>query len=257
MEVIRHSEEVMGTVVSFDIRPGRCRVPAARRAIRRACARLHRADAVFSIWKMESPLSRLRRGEISVDDGPRELAEVLERCRYAREASGGWFDPWSIPGGVDPTGLVKGWATQKALDDLVRAGIEGAMVSAGTDIAVTGGPEPGRPWRIGIGDPFVRGGTLCVVETSGAVATSGTYERGAHVLDPRTQRAAAGAVSATVVGPDLALADALATGLVAAGESGMESVVLLPGYSAMIVGDDGRRMSTVDFPVADEVLVAV
>jgi thiamine biosynthesis lipoprotein len=257
MEVIRHSEEVMGTVVSFDVRPGRCRGPAARRGIRRACATLHRADAVFSIWKLESPLSRLRRGEISVGDGPRELAEVLGRCGSAREASGGWFDPWSIPGGVDPTGLVKGWAAQKALDDLVEAGIEAAMVNAGGDIAVTGGPEPGRPWRIGIRDPFERGGILCTVETFGAVATSGTYERGAHVLDPRTQRAATGAVSATVVGPDLALADALATGLVAAGEPGMEAVVRLPGYSAMIVGDDGHPVSTDGFPLADDLLVAV
>jgi FAD:protein FMN transferase len=222
-----------------------------------ACARLHRADDVFSIWKMESPLSRLRRGEIGVDDGPGELAEVLELCGSAREASGGWFDPWSIPGGVDPSGLVKGWAAQKALDDLVGAGIEAAMVDAGGDIAVTGGPGPGRAWRIGIRDPFERGGILCVVETSVAVATSGRYESDAHVLDPRTQRAAAGALSATVVGPDLALADALATGLVAAGEPGMEAVVRLPGYSAMIVGDDGRRVSTGGFPVADDVLVAV
>ena len=82
------------------------------------------------------------------------------------------------------------------------------------------------------------------------MATSGTYERGAHVLDPHTGRPARGAVAATVAGPDLALADALATGLLAAGATGMTEVVRLPGYSALIIGTDGSPVSSEDFPVA-------
>jgi thiamine biosynthesis lipoprotein len=247
---LRHAEHVMGTVVSFDVRSGPLDELAARRALRRACATLQRADAVFSTWKSDSPLSRLRRGEITTAEGPPEMAEVLERCSYARDVSGGWFDPWAMPGGVDPTGLVKGWAAQKALADLESAGVEAAMVNAGGDVVVSGEPEPGRPWRIGIRHPLDGSRCLCVVTTTGAVATSGTYERGPHVLDPHTRRPAAAAISATVVGSDLALADALATGLLAAGDAGLAHVARLPGYSAMVVASDGHPVHTDEFPLA-------
>jgi thiamine biosynthesis lipoprotein len=248
--IIRHAERVMGTVVSFDLRPGALDETAARRALRRACAALRRADAVFSLWKTQSPLRRLRRGEITVEDAPAEMADVLARCAHARRASGGWFDPWAMPGGVDPTGLVKGWAAQQALGHLRAAGVEAAMVNAGGDIVVCGHPRPDRPWRVGIRDPFDRARCLCTVSTTAAVATSGTYERGAHVLDPRTGRPAVVAVSATVVGPDLALADALATGLLAAGPTGMVELERLPGYGALLVAPDGTCVRTDDFPVA-------
>jgi len=250
MSGFSHTEHVMGTVVSFDVRAGASGDVAARQGLRRACATLHRADAVFSTWKTHSPLSRLRRREITVDEAPAEVAEVLERCASARRASGGWFDPWALSGGVDPTGLVKGWAAQRALADLRQAGVESAMVNAGGDIIVCGRPDPGRPWRVGIRHPDDAGQCLSVITVTAAVATSGTYERGAHVLDPRTRRPATGTVSATVVGPDLALADALATGLVAAGADGLENVAGLSGYSAMIVASDGASLATDGFPAA-------
>jgi thiamine biosynthesis lipoprotein len=247
---IRHTEQVMGTVVSFDIRTTDMNELDARRGLRQACATLHRADDVFSTWKADSPVSRLRRGEIALGDTPAEVTEVLRRCSYARLVSGGGFDPWAMPGGVDPTGLVKGWAAQRALADLRQAGVTAAMVNAGGDVVVCGQPESGRPWRVGIRDPFDGTRCLCVIATVAAVATSGTYERGAHVLDPHTRRPALGAVSATVVGPELALADALATGLLAAGGAGMGAAIREPGYSAMVVDRDGARHASADFPVA-------
>jgi FAD:protein FMN transferase len=256
MGVIRHAERVMGTVVSFDIRPGAVDAAAVGVGLRRACMALHRADAVFSMWKTESPMSRLRRREITVEEAPAEVADVLFRCAYAREASGGWFDPWAMPGGLDPTGLVKGWAAEQALAALIDVGVDAAMVNAGGDVTVFGEPQPGRPWRVGIRHPDDSSRCLCVVTPSAAVATSGTYERGAHVYDPHTRRPAAGCVSATVVGADLALADALATGLLAAGGEALSDVAWLPGYSAMIVGGDGSRVTTDGFPVAEWLVAA-
>jgi thiamine biosynthesis lipoprotein len=245
---IRRAEPVMGTVVSFDVRPG----PARRREVFLALAEakrvLHRVDAVFSTWKKESPVSRLRRGEITIGDAPAEVAEVLERCNEARRLSDGWFDPWAMPGGVDPTGLVKGWAAERALDALAAAGVEGAMVSAGGDVAFRGWPEPGRRWRIGVQSPFDRASIVAVVEPPGAAATSGSYERGDHVLDPRTGRPAAAAVSATVTGSELALADALATGLLACGPPGLEWFASLDGFEAMVIDPDGAMSATSGFP---------
>jgi thiamine biosynthesis lipoprotein len=237
----------MGTVVSFDVRPGNASPGDLFLAMAEARRRLHRADAVFSTWKEDSPMSRLRRGEIDIADAPVEMRLVLERCELAKQASGGWFDPWAMPGGVDPTGLVKGWAAMQALDALIEVPVEGAMVSAAGDIAVWGEPEPARFWRIGIQDPWNRLALVGVVEVRGAVATSGTYERGPHVLDPRTGDPAQVAVSATVLGPELDMADALATGLLAGGVAALEDVASLEGYEALVIGPEGSRTATPGF----------
>lgn len=229
----------MGTAVSFELRTADVPEAEARAALVRACAVLHRADAVFSTWQPESPTSRLRRGEITLADCPAEVAEVLERCERARALSGGAFDPWAMPGGVDPTGLVKGWAAQRALGELRWAGLDAAMVNAGGDIATFGRPAPDRAWRVGIRDPRDEHALLCVVAADGAVATTGAYERGDHVLDPLTGLPARGALSATVTGLDLALADALATGLLVDGEAGLTAVAVLDGYGAMVLRPDG------------------
>jgi thiamine biosynthesis lipoprotein len=248
---LRHVHEVMGTVVSFDVRIGEAERKEVLVALARACARLDRADAVFSTWKPNSPMSLLRRQAVSLGEVPAEIAGVLALCSTARDLSGGWFDPWAMPGGVDPTGLVKGWATEQALGELRAAGVRGAMVSAGGDLATFGGPTPGSAWRIGVRDPWAADRIACVLESPGAVATSGCYERGNHVLDPHTGLAAARCVSATVAGPELWLADALATGLLVAGEAGLAHVEAVEGYEGYVISKTGKVAMTGSFPLAD------
>jgi len=91
------------------------------------------------------------------------------------------------------------------------SGFCGAIVNAAGDIASFGGLGPGQPFRIGIADPFSPRRLAEVVYLTGAIATSGTYKRGHHLVDPRTDRPVARAASASVTGPGLGLADALAT----------------------------------------------
>ncbi|HLN05160.1 MAG TPA: FAD:protein FMN transferase [Acidimicrobiales bacterium] len=249
--VIRRVHPVMGTMVSFDVRVSDAERSTALVALARACARLDRADAVFSTWRPNSPMSLLRRNMISLAEAPAVIAVVLELCAVARDLSGGWFDPWAMPGGVDPTGLVKGWAADQALRELRAAGVRAAMVSAGGDLATFGGPEPGLAWRIGVRDPWAIDRIACVVESPGAVATSGCYERGLHVVDPQTGLADARCVSATVVGPELWLADALATGLLVAGEVGLAHIEALEGYEAYVISERGEAATTGSFPVAE------
>lgn len=249
--VLRHDERVMGTVVSFDVRPGELPPSCALLALRRACLVLSRADAVFSLWKSESPMSRLRRGELAIADAPSEMAAVLERCLMARDRSAGWFDPWAMPGGLDPTGLVKGWAARQAIDVLVAAGVAGAMVNAGGDVATAGSPTPGEPWRIGVTDPSDRSQILCVVTSPGAVATSGTYERGAHIIDPFLKLRRSRWRSATVMGPEPDLADAFATGLCAAGAAGGTFVAEATGYSAIVVDELGVTRRIGEAPILE------
>ena len=213
---VRHAEPVMGTVVSFD-------VPVAARhdgSLEDAVKWLHWVDRVFSPYRPDSDVSLLANGEVTVDGCAPEMAEVIEACAFVRELSGGYFtaSPW---GRFDPSGYVKGWAIERAADILAAAGSTSHLVNGGGDVQCAGGrpgaasfresPSP-APWRVGVADPFRRGGLALVVEIAdAAVATSGTAERGAHIVDPRAGRAASGLASLTVIGPSLSLADACAT----------------------------------------------
>jgi FAD:protein FMN transferase len=223
---------------------------AVEEALARAQAKLDWVDDVFSTFKPASPLSRLRRGEIELDEAPREVADVLELCHRARDASDGWFDPWKMPGGVDPTGLVKGWAAEQAMDELRAVGIAGALINAGGDVVAVGRPAPGEPWRIGVRHPLAADQILFALELDGpgAVATSGAYERGEHLLDPRTGAPAHGLLSATVAGLDLTFADALATALYVSGGALLERLGRLAGYHGLAVFADGTVRASRGFP---------
>ena len=181
----------MGTIVTFDLYDDDRASDDLYLFLQEAVAVLHEADDVFSTYKEHSPLSRLRRGEITLEECPREVGEVLELCETARTISDGWFDPWSMPGGVDPTGYVKGWAAQRSLDVLRSSGVSGALINAAGDSTGFGGPRLGAQFRIGIVDPSATQQLACIVQSPGAVATSGTYERGWHLIDPHTGRPSA------------------------------------------------------------------
>ncbi|HEY5394447.1 MAG TPA: FAD:protein FMN transferase [Trebonia sp.] len=264
VHLVHHLEEVMGTIVVIDVYatagPATTDGAAADGAGRAgqeisarladAVAILHRADEIFSTWKPDSPVSRLRRGELSRAQAPAEVAEILDLCAVARDLSGGSFDPWAVPGGFDPSGYVKGWAAQNALAAFRSSSICGVLVNAAGDIASSGGLGNGTPFRIGIADPFAPLRLAEIIELTGAIATSGTYERGAHLIDPRSGRPAARAASASVTGPDLGLADALATALAVAGEQGLALIDGLDGYEALVINPDGSKRRTQRFPVA-------
>jgi FAD:protein FMN transferase len=253
----RHLEEVMGTVVTIDLYTGRNLAAAdaaeVGRQLARASAILQHADEIFSTWQPRSPVSRLRAGAITIAQAPAQVAGVLERCAAARELSRGWFDPWAMPGGVDPTGYVKGWAAQQALAAFTAPCLAGVMVNAAGDIASSGGPALGQPFRVGIADPAAPRRLADIAELTGrtrAIATSGTYERGDHLIDPRSGRPAARVASASVTGPDLGLADALATAVAVAGETGLAFIEPIDGYEALTIGFDGHRRWTQRFPFA-------
>ncbi|MBU6536237.1 FAD:protein FMN transferase, partial [Streptomyces mayonensis] len=209
----------MGTVFSFDARGGE--PGAVRAALDEAVAGLHRADEVFSTYRDGSEISRLARGELTVEACAPEVAEVLELAAEAERVSAGWFST-RYQGRLDPTGIVKGWAVERAARRIAAAGATGVSVNGGGDVQLLGTPGARRPWRVGVSDPLRPGGLAAVVSAAGAdelaVATSGSAERGAHVVDPRTGRSAVtDLLSVTVVAPRLTWADCWATAAFAMG----------------------------------------
>ena len=236
----------MGTVASIAVDPRPGGEEAASAAVAAACRELHRVDERYSTWSADSLLSRFRRGEATPDE---ELAGVLEHCRELRELTGGWFDPWAARGGVDPTGMVKGWAAQRACAILAAADVASGSVNAGGDVATTGAPPDG--WRWGLRHPWRPDALAGVVALppGGAVATSGTYERGQHLWNP-FDGGPARAKSATVCGPSLTVADALATALAVAGAPLLDRIEALDSYEAWVVSPEGDEASTSGFPWA-------
>lgn len=250
-----HVESVMGTTVTLDVRDPQLSRAELARAVLVGVDVLHDADRTFSTFRESSAVSRLRRGSRRPEHLPADVVNVLLRCAAAKERSQGWFDPWAMPGGFDPTGLVKGWAAQRALRRMAHRGVRHALVNAGGDVVVRGHASGGRDrtgWGIGIQDPSSRSGLLTTVRgTDLAVATSGAYERGSLAVDPASGGPVHRLASATVMAADLALADALSTGASAHGPQALGWLSRVPGVQALLVTLDGDLLTTPGWPPRD------
>ena len=221
-------------------------------------------DSAFSTYKENSFVSRLRRGEIEIGQCPSELQEVWDACQNAKYLSDGAFDPWKVKGGFDPSGYVKGWAADRIALMLKHAGCEHIQVNAAGDLALCGGNllESGEiePWKIGVSNPEDTKEVLRIFEIyDGAIATSGHYERGAHITDPFSGLIAIGAKSATVLGPDGGLTDALATALMVTGEDGAKifGQPELAEYSAWCIDRHEGSAWGVGPALADEIAAQI
>lgn len=247
-------EQIMGLPVSVHLRG---RSPAALRVERQVAevfAELRQVDAVFSAYRDDSDLSRWERGELALGDADATLPEVIALCDEATERTEGWFDPRGLPDPrtgeprYDPSGLVKGWAVQRAARHLADLDGYGWCLNAGGDVVVHA-PADQPPWRIGIEDPRDPGNILRVVERrTGAVATSGTAHRGAHIVDPHTRQPATAVRSLTVIGEQLLWADVYATAGAARGPRSLDWLDGVDGYEALLVAPSGLVRTTEGWP---------
>ena len=238
---MRHLELVMGVPMSVDVRHDGDDA-LVRDTVRAAFDSMHDADRRFSRFRPGSELSRFDRGESGEPSD--DLREVLAIAARFGAASGGAFSVRRPDGSLDTDGVVKGWAAQRAADTLVAAGLTTFCLNAGGDVVVRGEPEPGRGWHVGVRDPADPQAFLTVLEVrDGAVATSGTYERGEHVWDGRTGVAATGLLAATVVAADLTTADVLATCVLALGPDGIAWAAKHGAAAVLAVGADGEILT--------------
>jgi thiamine biosynthesis lipoprotein len=242
---IRQVEQIMGMPIVVDVRDE----DVDDETLERIFDWLRFADTIFSTYREDSEISRLNRGELALEDAHPDVAEVLARCVALRDETRGYFDLRAAsPERIDPSGLVKGWAVERAASLLDEAGHRNYAVNAGGDVWLRGGALPEACWRVGIQHPLIGDRLAAVLAVSDlAVATSGSYARGEHVLDPHTRRPSRGLLSVTIVGPSVATADAYATAAFAMGEAGPEWTAGLEGYEAMTILQDERVLETPGF----------
>ena len=205
---------------------------------------LRRMDAIFSPYRPESWVSRYNRGEVRREDAPQPVREVWAIGELAAEESGGAFSILlGKPGTtrrLDPSGVVKGWAAERAAEHLRRLHDTDFALSAGGDIACRTLDPAASPWRIGVENPHQPSRLVAVVPVrSGGVATSGHAHRGAHVIDARTGCSPVGLASVTVVAATLTAADADATSAYAMGVAGSDWLRGRPGRVGLVVTAEG------------------
>ena len=249
--VARRVEHVMGMPISLALRGRHAHGPPADDAWAAVLASLRAADATFSTYRADSVISRIRGGELDLADAPEEVHEVLDIGARVERASDGAFSVW-LPGpdgrpALDPSGVVKGWAVERAAAALRALDDTDFCLSAGGDMVCRAGQ--GAPWRIGIEDPHDPGRVLAVVPVrDGAVATSGTAHRGAHLVDARSGRPPRAVAQVTVICSSLTWADVDATAAYALGDQAATWLGQRHGRTGLVVWTDGST-TTVPQPV--------
>lgn len=250
-----HNEEVWGTVVSFHIPEQGVSDSVVKEFLAQAIDYVHEIDRQFSTYKESSDVSKIRRGESDISRADQRVQEIWKLCEQARDLTEGAFDPFQERlSGFDPSGYVKGWAADQIAMMAASMGINRLHINAGGDLTVRGGMSEAKPWMIGIQHPKRAGSIAAVIPVrDGALASSGTYERGAHIYDGTNNGIAIGALAASVYGPDGGLADALATGLMVAGRDGAPWFLKaeLAHYGCWVVDRHNETTWSVRWPDAE------
>jgi thiamine biosynthesis lipoprotein len=232
----RRVEHVMGMPISLALRGRHTHDDAAEAAWAAALDCLRHADAVFSTYRPDSLVSAIRRGELAPADAPAEVHEVLAIGARAERATDGAFSLWRPA--LDPSAVVKGWAVERASAYLRALPDTDFCLGAGGDLI--GRATHGDPWRVGIEDPHDPTRVLAVVPLrDGAVATSGTAHRGAHLVDARTGTTPHTVAQVTVTATSLTAADVDATAAYALGPRAAEWLGHRVGRAGLVVWADG------------------
>lgn len=233
---MRRSAELMGT--RFAVRVDDDIDPAA---VADVFAMWADVEDRFSTFRPTSQISRIGRGELAADEADADVREVLTECEEFLETTGGRFSirPGRPGGpGIDPAGYVKGWSADTAALMLRVAGAQNFIIYAGGDVYCSGAPDDRPRWQVGVRHPVWTDALGAIVSmSSGAIATSGAYERGDHIWGDRVSDRAVLGVS--VIGPSLGKADVLATAVFSDQAVSLDWLGAHPGYGVIVFGADG------------------
>ena len=252
-------EDLMGTRVSITVKD-----PGGFGKAQKALNRMRSIAKHLNRFDPESDVAR-----INLADGqPVKVSEETLKCiklalKLAR-LSGGAFDPTlsdykkvQIDEKHPPTGragkiirlnsqnlslnldgIGKGYVVEKGREFLFKMGVKNAMIDLKSSIAVLGGP-----WKVGIQHPRKKDQVLLVLRLANgeAISTSGDYEQGSHIINPKTGKPASLCQSVTLTGKDAGLLDGLSTAVFVLGpEKGLKLIKKVGGIKAVLVTVDGK-----------------
>ncbi len=239
---------LMGMPISVEVVDSVASPAATAAAIEDVFAYFQYVDSTFSTYKPESEIMHINRGQLVLQDASDDMQLVFALADQTKNETDGYFDI-ARDGGYDPSGLVKGWAIFNAAERLRERGFQNFYVDAGGDIQPSGVNAEGLPWRVGIRNPFNMAEIVKVIGvTDQGVATSGTYIRGQHIYNPKTDGTlVTDVVSLTVIGPNIYEADRFATAAFAMGEDGIYFIEGLAGFEGYMIDQHGQATLTSGF----------
>ena len=146
-------------------------------------------------------------------------------------------------------GIAKGYAVERGIEIVKRFGIRNARVTAGGDTRLLG-DRLGQAWMVGVQNPRNEAEVAVTIPLENeAISTSGDYERFFdeegqryhHIIVPSTGESAGEVHSATIIGPDAVMTDALSTSVFVMGvDNGLRLIATLPDYEGIVINNDGE-----------------
>lgn len=245
-------EHVMGTVFTITTYDS----GASDADLDRVVAWFRWVDQTFSTFRDDSEICQIARGDLAIADASADVRFVLDACAGIERVSQGRFSirPGRVGGpGLDPAGFVKGWSVDRASLMLQHAGSKRFSIDAGGDVLFFGPAPSGGRWRVGVRHPEdaqVMGARIHI--NDGAVATSGAYIRGEHIWGQAATDKTV--TSATVVGPSLGVADALATAVFGDQAASLAWMSAYPEYGIVLMTKGHKLRWTKNLDSVVEVL---
>jgi len=242
---MKETRVVMGMPVTVEILDGQA-TPAVIEKIYEYFARI---DEKFSTYKSTSEITAINEGKLPETQWSEEMRLIFALSEETKRATNGFFDIRTPTGSYDPSGIVKGWAIWNAAQVLKEEGFKNFYVDAGGDIQPSGVNREGKPWAIGIKNPWNEAENVKVVyATTQGVATSGIYIRGLHIYNPKQDNKPVSEImSLTVVGPNIYEADRFATAAFAMGREGISFIENLDGFEGYLIDKDKVATMTSGF----------
>lgn len=198
-----------------------------------------KVDKKYSPFKKTSEVTKINAGAKKISP---EMQKILDLCAKTKQETNGYFDVY-YNGIFNPSGLVKGWAIFNAGKIIENSGFKKFFVEAGGDIQANG-----KIWRVGIKNPFNKNQIVKVLKIKNkGVATSGNYERGRHIFNPKTGKAADEIAGITVIGPNIYEADRFATAAFAMGKLGINFIEKRQGLEGYMIDKQGMATFTSGF----------
>lgn len=245
-------EELMGTRVSITVKE-----PGGFGKARKVLDHMRSIAKYLNRFDPGSDIARINLADGQPVKVSEETLECVKLALKAARLSGGAFDPTlsdykkvqvdekrkiirlnSHKLALNLDGIGKGYVVEKGREFLFKMGVKNAMIDLKSSIAVLGGP-----WKVGIQHPRKKDQVLLVLRLASeeAISTSGDYEQGPHIINPKTGKPASLCQSVTLVGKDAGLLDGLSTAVFVLGpKKGLKLIKKVGGIKAVIVTHEGE-----------------
>lgn len=201
---------------------------------------LRGVDQTFSTYRHDSEVSRFNNGLLKKGDLSADVQYVLKQCEHYSRLTDGYFTAYYSET-CDPSGYVKAWAMHHVARMIESGGYATYLINIAGDMIASGQT---RTWNIAIQDPLRKDSIRGVVGLQNqSIATSGSYERGDHIINPITRSSDTDLISVSVYGNDIITADVCATTCIAMGSAmAQDFLSRYPTYAALLIKKNGSSI---------------